>query len=96
MSFTHDLFLDLPDEIKRLIVTQYLTGASLCTALRVCRGWYSYFKNNVWNDPTIGNAIRNALEDNWRTGVFDEKEEYWMLDNFCEIGAVSPNYIALT
>ena len=95
MSFVNDLFIDLPDELKRLIVTQYLTGRSLCNSLRVSKSWYNYFKNFVWDDETIGKSIRSSLENNWRSGVFREIEEYWQIDEECEIGAVSQNLLAL-
>ena len=96
MCFQQDLFLDLPEEIKRLIVTDYLDGGSLCNALRVSRDWNFYFKKFVWQDKTIGKALRERLEKNWEDGICVEKEEYWSLDGDYSIGAVSPNYFALT
>ena len=96
MSFNHDMFFDLPDDIRRMIVTQYLTGGSLCNCLRVCKGWYTYFKNFVWQDKVIGKCIRNELEHNWFEGVFEEKEEYIQLRAECVIGASAQNSLVLT
>ena len=95
MCFQKDLFLDLPYEIRRLIVTQYLTGGALSNSLRVSKAWYAFFKYEVWEDKTIGPAIRSTLEKNWQSRVFREKEEYWRLPEECEIGAVSQSYLAL-
>ena len=93
--FENDLFMDLPEDIKRRIVTQYLTGGSLRTVLRVSKTWNSYFKAATWDEPTVGKYMRLTLENNWRSGVFREKEEYWHLDEDCQIGAISPNYLSI-
>ena len=90
MCFQQDLFLDLPEEIKRLIVTDYLDGGSLCNALRVSRDWNFYFKKFVWQDKTIGKALRERLEKNWEDGICVEKEEYWSLDGDYSIGMDLP------
>ena len=96
MSFVNDLFLDLPDEIKRLIVTQYLNGQALSNARCVSKDWYSYFNQCVWRDPTIRTALKANLEANWKNEIFTSTDEYWMLDEDCTIGAVAQDYLALT
>ena len=96
MPFQRDLFLDLPDELKRLIVTQYLSGDALCNALRVSKDWHSYFQQCVWRDPVIGKALRMKLEENWKNEVFTAQDGYWMLDEDCTIGGVASDRLALT